>query len=215
LMPPSHSELATPSDLPAMSASPTTALPSTPPTRAAVPVSAKASATTRAGEKTGAETRRVAEPEDGVSRAARVARSVLPASAPPASAPVRAVVRSAVERETVRLTNAERAKAGCARLRTDSRLVEAARGHTADMADRNRLSHTSVDGATFVDRARAAGYPSPGGENIAWGQPTASAVLEDWIDSPGHRENIRNCDFTAIGAGFDPGRNYWTQVFGY
>jgi uncharacterized protein YkwD len=122
---------------------------------------------------------------------------------------------SAVERETVRLTNAERVNAGCDALRTHARLVEAAGGHSADMAVRDYFSHTSPEGLTFVDRAKAAGYPSPGGENIAWGQPTAAAVVGDWMASPGHRQNILNCNFTTIGVGFDSRGKYWTQVFGY
>jgi uncharacterized protein YkwD len=120
-----------------------------------------------------------------------------------------------IEREVVRLSNAERSEAGCAGLRTDARLVEAAGGHSADMALRDYFSHSSPEGLTFVDRARAAGYPSPGGENIAWGQRSAAEVVQDWMNSPGHRRNILNCDFTAIGVGFDSRGNYWTQVFGY
>jgi uncharacterized protein YkwD len=122
---------------------------------------------------------------------------------------------SGFETEVVRLTNAERSDAGCDALRPDSRLAEAADGHSADMAVRDYFSHTSPEGLTFVDRVRDAGYPSPGGENIAWGQRTPAEVVKDWMNSSGHRRNILNCDFNAIGVGFDSRGYYWTQVFGY
>jgi uncharacterized protein YkwD len=83
------------------------------------------------------------------------------------------------------------------------------------MATRDYFSHTSPEGSTFVERAKAARYPTPGGENIAWGQRTPDAVMQDWMDSPGHRRNILNCEFTTIGVGFDPRGYHWTQVFGY
>lgn len=120
------------------------------------------------------------------------------------------------ENEVVRLTNAERARNGCSPLRTDERLRAAARGHSTDMATKGYFSHTAPNGSTFVDRARAAGYNSPGAENIARGQPTAAAVVRSWMNSEGHRANILNCSLRAIGVGvrFGAGGPWWTQVFG-
>jgi uncharacterized protein YkwD len=141
-------------------------------------------------------------------------RSVRPATRTSSANPSQGGA-SEIEQEIVRLSNAERSNAGCGDLRPDTRLAEAAGGHSADMALRDYFSHTSPEGLTFVDRARAAGYPAPGGENIAWGQRTAAEVMQDWMNSPGHRRNILNCDFRAIGVGFDSRGNYWTQVFGY
>jgi hypothetical protein len=73
----------------------------------------------------------------------------------------------------------------------------------------------SLRGRTFDQRIRAAGYPSPGGENIAKGYVSASAVMTGWMNSPGHRANILNCSFTALGVGYDTRGNYWVQNFGY
>ncbi|WP_231950359.1 CAP domain-containing protein [Allokutzneria albata] len=112
------------------------------------------------------------------------------------------------------LVNHARAEAGCPALRIDERLANAAQRHSADMAERNYFSHTSPDGASFVDRARAAGYPRPGGENIAKGQRSAEQVMESWMQSSGHRANILNCRFTALGMGLDTRGWVWTQVFG-
>ena len=59
------------------------------------------------------------------------------------------------------------------------------------------------------------GYPTPGGENIAQGQTSAQQVMTDWMNSSGHRANILNCQFTAIGVGLNTNGWYWTQDFGY
>lgn len=133
-----------------------------------------------------------------------------PAPRPPSSSGVAAQVLS--------LVNSERARAGCASVRTSSALQTAAQRHRADMAARDYFSHTSQDGRTFADRIRAAGYRGGTiGENIAAGQATASAVMRSWMSSSGHRANILNCAFTSLGVGHATGGSYghyWTQDFG-
>jgi len=86
------------------------------------------------------------------------------------------------------------------------------------MAERNYFSHDSPDGKTPWDRAEAAGYPDPSGENIARGYPDARSVVKAWMHSAGHRANILNCDSKAIGVGVELNTEdgpYWTQMFGY
>ncbi|MGH9111322.1 MAG: CAP domain-containing protein [Acidimicrobiales bacterium] len=119
--------------------------------------------------------------------------------------------------QVLALVNAARADASpeCDPLHADDRLVVAAQGHSDDMAERDYFSHTSPEGDTFQDRAEAAGYDRPGGENIAWGYRSAAAVMEAWMDSPGHAANITRCSFTTIGIGVNPDGWYWAQVFGY
>jgi uncharacterized protein YkwD len=124
---------------------------------------------------------------------------------------------AAYETEVIRLTNAERAKAGCAALKTDVRLTNAARAHSQDMVTKNFFSHTGSNGSDFVARETAAGYPSPSAENIAWGQTTATDVMTAWMNSTGHRANILGCGSTAVGVGVvltTNGVRYWTQDFG-
>lgn len=125
---------------------------------------------------------------------------------PPAASPADRVVE---------LVNAARAEAGCGPLATDERLARAAQGHADDMAAQGCFSHTSLDGRSFADRVRDAGHPRPGGENIAQGQRSAEEVHEAWMGSPAHRDNILNCDFTAIGVGVNTGAWTWVQDFGY
>ncbi|MGH3488772.1 MAG: CAP domain-containing protein [Actinopolymorphaceae bacterium] len=156
------------------------------------------------------------EPERTTEAPERKSSPKPPPPAPRPSAPPSE--QTAFENEVVRLTNAERSEAGCGALRTDDRLRTAARGHSKDMAERGYFDHTSPEGTTPWDRMRAAGYDAPGGENIAMGYPTAEAVVEAWMDSEGHRENILNCRFEAIGVGvyFGNERGPWaTQNFGY
>ncbi|HZC27301.1 MAG TPA: CAP domain-containing protein [Actinopolymorphaceae bacterium] len=121
------------------------------------------------------------------------------------------------EAEVVRLTNVERANRGCAALRVDSRIVQAARAHSDDMAARDYFDHNSPDGGTPWDRMRAAGYDAPAAENIARGYPTPESVVDGWMHSSGHRANILNCDNKAIGVGVHLGSGgpWWTQDFGY
>lgn len=126
---------------------------------------------------------------------------------------------TALEDEVVTLTNAERRAAGCGEVDTDERLRDAARGHSRDMATNDYFSHTGLDGSSFVERAARAGFPAgrAAGENIAVGYRTPADVMDGWMNSEGHRDNILNCSHAVIGVGLaydGQGRPYWTQVFG-
>ncbi|MGW0808126.1 CAP domain-containing protein [Nonomuraea sp. NPDC002799] len=126
-------------------------------------------------------------------------------------------VGTALENEVVRLTNAERAKGGCDPLQHDARLRRAAFGHSADMAKNDYFDHDSQDGRDMVDRMRATGFTGTAwAENIAMGQRSAAQVVQGWMDSDGHRQNIMNCSYTLIGVGAAKdaqGQIYWTQDF--
>ncbi|MFD1149369.1 CAP domain-containing protein [Saccharothrix hoggarensis] len=123
--------------------------------------------------------------------------------------------RSSEADQVVALVNEARDLAGCGPLKVDDRVVAAARAHSADMAERDYFSHTTPEGVGFAQRMREAGYPSPGGENIAKGQRSADQVMRAWMNSDGHRRNILNCGFTTIGVGLDTRGWYWTQNFGW
>ncbi|WP_447003848.1 CAP domain-containing protein [Saccharothrix isguenensis] len=117
--------------------------------------------------------------------------------------------------QVIALVNEARDLAGCKPVKVDDRVTEAAQGHSADMAARDYFSHTTPEGVDFAERMRAAGYPSPGGENIAKGQRSAEQVMNSWMNSDGHRRNILNCGFSTIGVGLDTRGWYWTQNFGW
>ena len=147
-----------------------------------------------------------------------LAAALLGAGLSPATAAFAATTSDAsLEAKVVTLTNAERAKAGCAALKVDSRLTTAARTHSADMVRYNYFSHTGHDGSSFTTRASRAGYPSAIGENIAWGYRTPETLMTAWMNSSGHKANILNCKAKAIGVGLArkaDGTPYWTQEFG-
>lgn len=113
----------------------------------------------------------------------------------------------------LQLVNSHRAEAGCPAVTSDDRLIIAAQRHADDMAAHDYFSHVSQDGRTFDERIRAAGYDSPGAENIAAGQQDVDAVMAAWMDSPGHRANILNCDLGSVGLARSG--NVWVQTFGY
>lgn len=121
---------------------------------------------------------------------------------------------NAFEKEVVKLTNAERTKAGLSPLQTDDKLMAAAREKSQDMQSNNYFSHTSPTFGSPFDRMKALGiaYKSAG-ENIAQGQRSPQEVVQAWMDSPGHRANILNGKFTHIGVGYVKSGNYWTQQF--
>jgi uncharacterized protein YkwD len=142
-----------------------------------------------------------------------------PPTKKPTSRPPEPTGLTAFENRVVELTNEARAEEGCPRLRIDAKLRLAARRHSADMARNRYFSHTSRDGRSPGQRLAAAGFDARRGwaENIARGYPNAEAVMDGWMNSPGHRGNILNCGLRTIGVGAvraGGGQLYWTQDFG-
>ncbi|WP_051830846.1 MULTISPECIES: CAP domain-containing protein [Streptomyces] len=136
------------------------------------------------------------------------------ASAP--ATPVGGGASASYAQQVVDLVNAERAKAGCGPVSSEPRLASAAQSHSDDMADRNYFDHASPEGYHADHRIEATGYRwSTWGENIARGQKDPAAVMDAWMNSPGHRANILNCAFKQLGVGVRTGSGgpWWTQVF--
>lgn len=102
-------------------------------------------------------------------------------------------------------------------LQWNSKLFAAAAGHSDEMAAKNYFGHNSADGTTPGDRLHNAGYAwSRFGENIAAGQTTAATVMQAWIDSPGHCENLMQPDVTEVAVACSRNDNatyrlYWTM----
>jgi uncharacterized protein YkwD len=142
-----------------------------------------------------------------------------PTRKPTTSAPKVGSGLAAQETEVIRLVNVERDKAGCGSVRLNTKLRTAMRLHVQELGTHGDLyiSHVSDDGRDFVTRAKEQGYTAPGGENVARGQRNAGDVMTSWMNSEGHRANILNCDFKAIGAGAVKGVDgtiVWGQLFG-
>ena len=131
---------------------------------------------------------------------------------------LRADPETEVQQSVLALVNAERAEHGCPELSLDERLIEAAREHAAEMADHRFFAHRSLDGDDAGERVREAGYRWRGyAENIARGQDNPREVVDDWMDSRPHRENILDCDLREVGIGLAFDRDhepYWVQNLG-
>ncbi len=99
----------------------------------------------------------------------------------------------------------------------DGMLDSVALGHANDMAEHNYFEHEDLAGHTPADRVRAIGYHEKlVGENIAFGPRTAEEVVQGWLDSPGHCENIMDPRFAQMGIAYAAGRAkrglFWVQV---
>ena len=98
-------------------------------------------------------------------------------------------------------------------------LSRTAREHSLDMTHTAGIDHRGRDGSSPADRVRRSGYAAQlVGENVAGGVPNAAAVVDGWLDSPGHCTNIMDGRFTEMGLGYavdvaSPLQIYWTQLF--
>lgn len=113
---------------------------------------------------------------------------------------------------TLCLLNRERAAHGLGPLRANDALTRAARGHSSNMVSRRFFDHTAPGNVTFVERIKRARYAPRGGwavgENLAWGSGSLAqplSIVASWMRSPGHRANILNGRFRAIGIGIARG----------
>ena len=116
-----------------------------------------------------------------------------------------------IERAILELVNEERAKVGANPLQLDDTLQATARGHCDDMFFRNYFDHADPDGLSPADRISEAHRQLIGltGENIWMGtnidlsdqKKTAASIMNDWMHSAGHRDNILKKTYTHIGVG--------------
>jgi uncharacterized protein YkwD len=101
-----------------------------------------------------------------------------------------------------------------------SSLERAAVEHSQDMANHSYLDHTGRDGTTPGDRVTRAGYKwKTIGENLASGVMTPDDVVNGWVGSPHHCENVMSSRFTEMTVAYavnpsSSGGIYWTQIFG-
>jgi uncharacterized protein YkwD len=109
------------------------------------------------------------------------------------------------------LHNEQRAEHGLPALQYETRLETAAQRHAADMVERRFFAHETPEGLGPEARALNAGYPTgqySSGENLAWGtglEASPVEVVDGWMHSPGHRENILRDAFTQMGVGVKMG----------
>ncbi len=119
------------------------------------------------------------------------------------------------------LTNKERSSLDLGYLLVNPALQEAASLKAKDMAKKGYFDHTSPDGISPWHWFEEVGYKfSFAGENLAVNFIDSNVLHQAWLDSPSHRNNILNENFTEIGIGtaegFYKGRNavFVVQLFG-
>lgn len=118
------------------------------------------------------------------------------------------------ENEMVGLVNAARAQAGLPALSVSPTLNRMAAWKSEDSsASGAGFSHTDSLGRSPFQRAIDCGYASGAAENIAYGYSSAEATYSAWMQSAGHRANILNGSYLAMGVGRSG--NAWTLNFGF
>jgi uncharacterized protein YkwD len=138
--------------------------------------------------------------------------------------------REAISRRVLELTNEARSHArrcGAEAFPAAPPLVmgpptleRAALEHSQNMAGHDFMDHIGRDGSTPADRVTRAGYKWRAvGENLASGVMTAEAVVNGWVGSPHHCENLMSSRFTEMTVAYavnlsSDGGIYWTQMFG-
>lgn len=119
-------------------------------------------------------------------------------------------------RDAVRFLNAIRIERGLAPLAWNDAVASAALAHSRDQAARDRMGHGGSDGSDAGDRLERAGFRwRSWGENVAYGQPDAQSVIDAWMASPDHRDNMLADRFTVVAVAVaysSSGRPYWTMV---
>lgn len=147
---------------------------------------------------------------DSASSASAPASSAAPSSAQPVSSAAPQVDPDPC-RSVLALVNGERAEAGLPPLTYRDDLQAAADLRATEIV--TLFDHTRPDGSTCFTAFNVSYMTA--GENIASGYRTPEAVMTGWMNSPGHRANILNADFTGLAVGHvvSGGRHYWTQLF--
>jgi uncharacterized protein YkwD len=132
-------------------------------------------------------------------------------------------INASFESQVLTLVNQHRTAMGLPVLTTSPALTNAARWKSLHMAYYGYMQHDDPAppvARSVSDRLAACGYPIGSvswGENIAYGYATPQDVVNGWLNSAGHRANIENPSYRAIGIGAARsarGVYYWTQDFG-
>lgn len=110
------------------------------------------------------------------------------------------------------LVNAKRQEAGLGALTWDSGLEQASAVRAVEASQ--SFSHTRPDGSDWWTVNSNLMY----GENLAKGYASADEAVAAWMDSPTHKANIMDTEFTSGAIAIHIGSNgqwFWAQEFGF
>ena len=121
---------------------------------------------------------------------------------------------SAFELEVLDEVNRVRVEAGLNALEIVNTISIEAMEHNNHMMEADEICHHNFNerAADIKDEFDALGV----GENIAYGEATAVTVVQAWLDSDGHRENVLNESYTHFGISIsqvDEDNHYYTNIF--
>jgi uncharacterized protein YkwD len=111
-----------------------------------------------------------------------------------------------IENRLFNSVNEVRSQNGAAQLSLNSSLLNIARSRSIDMFNRKYFSHTTPDNKNIFIILNENGFGwQVAGENIYQCEPcgigSESAILDTWMSSPSHRDNILNGAFHQVGIG--------------
>ena len=128
------------------------------------------------------------------------------------TATVKGTFRCSYQQQVLTLVNQQRAYYGLSPLGMTKALTDVAMVRAAEISYRYDSGHIRPNGQPFFSIVPRYYNAS---ENMAWGQTTPAQVMNDWMNSQLHREDILTTDCTYIGIGcfVRNGTYYWIQVF--
>lgn len=118
----------------------------------------------------------------------------------------------------IRWTNIQREKYGLPPLKENLKLDTSAEKKVEDMFENQYFSHIAPSGIGVENLVKSVGYQFIAiGENLALGNFQSDEMLvEGWMESPGHRQNILNARYEEIGVavkkGIFEGKPTWLAV---
>lgn len=128
---------------------------------------------------------------------------------------------SPIEQQIRECANSQRTQHGLPPLAEDPVLDRAAHFHANNMLHHDFVGHTDPWGRGPAQRVAlfdSGNHFAGVGENLGAGEPDVQRTCSDWMNSPGHRENILNPSYKSIGTGFARGNSvygtYYVQDFG-
>lgn len=116
--------------------------------------------------------------------------------------------------EVLRLVNVERSRVGLSPLKFAKDLEASAYVRAVELP--TKFSHTRPDGSKCFTAMAKRGHIL--GENLAGGQTSPKQVVQAWMDSKSHRDNILNPEFKELGVVYyykanSKYKHYWVQHF--
>jgi len=137
---------------------------------------------------------------------------------PPLRAPEEAPEAFLTREGVIQWTNIQRAEYGLPPLKESAKLDSSAEIKVEDMFENQYFAHSSPSGVGVKELTEMVGYEFIAiGENLALGNfQNDETLVQGWMDSPGHRENILNTQYQEIGVavikGLFKGQTTWLAV---